>query len=58
MELPQPNQGAAANQPYAIELVSHWFHNIVSSAGRALLHPLHPPQGYGGRAALVAELNR
>jgi len=38
-------QGAAANRRYAIEFVSHWFYNIISFGGGALL-------------ATVAELNR
>jgi hypothetical protein len=62
----RPNKGVAANRRYAIELVSHWFYNNIDFGGRALLHPLHPPQGYGGRAqycfggpaAPVAELDR
>ncbi len=49
LQSPPPNKGAAANQRCAIESVSHWFYNIIGFGGRALLHPLHPPQGYGGR---------
>jgi len=57
---------SAANRRYAIAFVSHRFYNLIGFGGRALLRPLHPPQGYGGRAqhgygkraAPVAELNR
>ncbi len=52
------NQSAAANRRYGIEFVSDWFYNIIGCGGCALLHPLHPPQGYGGRAAQVAEFDR
>jgi len=40
-----PNKCTAANRRYAIELVSHWFYNVVSFGGRA-------------RPAPVAELGR
>jgi hypothetical protein len=35
-----PNKGAAANQCYAIEFVSHWFYNIIGFGGRALPAPI------------------
>jgi hypothetical protein len=48
------NTCSAANRRYAIDFVSHWFYNLISFGGRALLHP--PQYGYGGRAAEAAEL--
>ncbi len=54
----RPNKCVPANRRYAIEFVSHWFYNLVGFGGRALLHPSHLPQGYGGRSAAVAGLGR
>jgi hypothetical protein len=40
------NKSAAANRRYVFKFMSHGFYNLIGFGKRALLHPLHPPQGY------------
>ena len=50
MTMPHSQNFGAADLRYAIQFVNRWLYSMIGLGGRALLSPLHPPQGYGGRA--------